>query len=243
MRRSDRLDEKQEANLENEPLIEPQAKKSRSDIRTPNIATMDNDTLVEAFKYLNYMQLAKNSLVSKRFWNLIRTHRHSLALLYVPWITMALTCQVSRILRTDLPAFIEIFSKSLSAKEYSEWVVRSQYSRQIPYEGGVARKKFYHLMAFADYNADGISNFRSAVPKRVMVKDRMTVLNAYAELNHQNWPLFQHFVRLITDPFIYICTLELTDQNDVLNWCRVIDLKSSDEYHVEELKRKCAKFT
>ncbi|KAI1694323.1 hypothetical protein Ddc_22197 [Ditylenchus destructor] len=49
---------------------------------------MDNGTMVNAFKFLNYMQLAKTSLVSKRFSNLIRTHRHTLALLYVYDINM-----------------------------------------------------------------------------------------------------------------------------------------------------------
>ncbi|KAI1695761.1 hypothetical protein DdX_19404 [Ditylenchus destructor] len=36
------------------------------------------------------------------------------------------------------------------------------------------------------------------------------------ELNNETWPLFQHFVRLITDPFIRIRYLELIPQADVL---------------------------
>ncbi|KAI1694195.1 BTB/POZ domain-containing protein [Ditylenchus destructor] len=44
---------------------------------------MDNDTMLEVFKHLNCCQLANSSLVSKRFWNLLRTNRHSLALLSV----------------------------------------------------------------------------------------------------------------------------------------------------------------
>ncbi|KAI1709855.1 hypothetical protein Ddc_13681 [Ditylenchus destructor] len=47
-------------------------------IRNTKIANMDNGTTVEAFKFLNYYQLAKKSLVSKRFRNLIQIHRHSL---------------------------------------------------------------------------------------------------------------------------------------------------------------------
>ncbi|KAI1713326.1 trypsin inhibitor like cysteine rich domain-containing protein [Ditylenchus destructor] len=80
MRRSARLGEKQ-MNSKNEAETEPKAMKSQSDDRISNIATMDNGTMVESFKFLNYRQLAKNSLVSNRYWNLIRTHRHSLALL------------------------------------------------------------------------------------------------------------------------------------------------------------------
>ncbi|KAI1702058.1 hypothetical protein DdX_15744 [Ditylenchus destructor] len=37
-----------------------------------------------------------------------------------------------------------------------------------------------------------------------------TVLSARVELNNYNWPVFQHFVRLLTDPFIYINYLRLT---------------------------------
>ncbi|KAI1694688.1 hypothetical protein DdX_19983 [Ditylenchus destructor] len=44
---------------------------------------MDNGTMVEAFKFLNYYQLATSSLVTKRFRDLIRTHRHKLALLHI----------------------------------------------------------------------------------------------------------------------------------------------------------------
>ncbi|KAI1699835.1 hypothetical protein Ddc_18391 [Ditylenchus destructor] len=42
-----------------------------------------------------------------------------------------------------------------------------------------------------------------------------SVFFARKELNHKNWPLFQHFVRLLTDPFVYIRFLKLTPQIDV----------------------------
>ncbi|KAI1693839.1 hypothetical protein Ddc_22513 [Ditylenchus destructor] len=87
MRRSARLAGKQ-TNSEKEAQKEPKAKKSRSDNRMPNIVALDNGTMVEAFKFLNYCQLATSSHVSKRFWNLIRTHRHKLALLDVNEISM-----------------------------------------------------------------------------------------------------------------------------------------------------------
>ncbi|KAI1699271.1 hypothetical protein Ddc_18638 [Ditylenchus destructor] len=185
---------------------------------------MDNGTMVDVFKHLNYMQLAKSSLVSKRFRDLIHTHRHSLARLYVAWITMIRMPRVEPILLTDLPAYINIFNKSLSAREYNEWVVRKQYSKQIPFERQPVlcscHRRFYHLTAYADHNAEGSSYFRSSDPSHAIFPDRMTVFNAHAELNNENWPLFQHFVRLITDPFIYVGRMELTHQNDVLNLCR-----------------------
>ncbi|KAI1697198.1 hypothetical protein DdX_18630 [Ditylenchus destructor] len=79
-----------------------------------NIATLEDGTMVETFKFLNYCQLAKNSLASKKFRDLIRTNRHRLALLYVDEIKMDDYVD-------DLPrAVIEIFGEELSAEEYNE---------------------------------------------------------------------------------------------------------------------------
>ncbi|KAI1695653.1 hypothetical protein Ddc_21107 [Ditylenchus destructor] len=168
---------------------------------------MDNDTMVEVFKSLNYCQLAKNSIVSKRFCDLIQTHRHKLALLYVDLIET---------FRKELPTegFIEVFDKELSPQEYNKWIIRNGYSKQVLLEGQVAGKrrtiyerKVYQLGAHADYNA---LNHRRA-------DNRTTVFLACVVLNNKNWPLFQHFVRLITDPFIYIRYIEWDAKPDVLN--------------------------
>ncbi|KAI1695248.1 hypothetical protein Ddc_21364 [Ditylenchus destructor] len=136
---------------------------------------MDNGTMIEAFKYLKYNQLAKTSLVSKLFRDLALTHRHSLALFCVDEITM------KRISHRG-PAKINVFDKDLSPEEYDEWVNRNQYSKEAPLE---------------DSNQH--------------------IFKASAELSHENWPLFQHFVRLITDPFVYIRSMDLIPQNEILN--------------------------
>ncbi|KAI1707879.1 hypothetical protein Ddc_14597 [Ditylenchus destructor] len=162
---------------------------------------MDNGTLVESFKFLNYFQLAKNSLASKRFRDVIRMHRHKLALLYVHRIDMS---------RWGLNKhIIQIFDKALSPKEYKEWTVRNQYSKQIPEGCQVAGmestkddRKFYRLTSCYKVSPN--------------LKERH-VFYAYAELNHENWPLFEHFIRLLTDPFIYIQSMELTARNDILH--------------------------
>ncbi|KAI1695792.1 hypothetical protein Ddc_20967 [Ditylenchus destructor] len=94
MRRSAQLAEKY-AKAENEAQMEPKTKKKRSNDKVTTMATMDNGTMVETFKFLNYCQLAKESLVSKRFRNLIQAHRHSLARLSVE-------CNMVRILFASL---------------------------------------------------------------------------------------------------------------------------------------------
>ncbi|KAI1700169.1 hypothetical protein Ddc_18201 [Ditylenchus destructor] len=194
-------------NLENEPVWELKAKRNRSNDKISNIATLDNGTMVEALKYLGYCQLATNSLVSKRFRDVIQTHRQKLACLHVSFISMD-TIQ-------NAPAAIKIFDKMLSPEAYNEWIIRNNFTKQIPLQGQIAQKrqvtqnvpKGYDLSAHAYYND---SNHRDR-------RDTTTVLFAQAELNDDNWPVFEHFVRLVTDPFIYIEGVRLTFQNDVLN--------------------------
>ncbi|KAI1708201.1 hypothetical protein Ddc_14464 [Ditylenchus destructor] len=207
MQRSTKFVENQ-TELEFEDQEEPKAKKNRSDDRTTIIATLDNGTLVEALKYLNYCQLAKNSLVSKKFWNLIRTNRHRLALLYVDSIRMVRVDHSSR-------ACVQVFDKQFSSEEYNEWVIRNNYSKQIPLQGQVAgiqsiqdERKVYELCVDDLYYKD---------PSHRQCDDIKNVFFTCKELNHENWPLFEHFVRLITDPFIYICSLEMAYQTDVLS--------------------------
>ncbi|KAI1699187.1 hypothetical protein DdX_17483 [Ditylenchus destructor] len=170
-----------------------------------NIAAMDNGamvgTMVDTFKYLNYCQLAKNSLVSKRFRDLIRTHRNVLARLYVE--NMGIKCFfIDR-------SFIKMFDEELSPEAYDEWVILNQYSKEIPLEDRnasmqIAENEFniYTLWANANYKDLNRTN---------------RVLRASAELNHEYWPLFQYFAHLITDPFVYIRFVELIPQMDVLN--------------------------
>ncbi|KAI1692320.1 hypothetical protein DdX_21322 [Ditylenchus destructor] len=164
--------------------------------------------MVEALKYLSYMQLAKSSLVAKRFSNLIRTHRHSLALLDVERIYMDLNLDRGHSLIPN--AAIKIFNNELSPEAYTEWVVHNNYSKQIIHGGRVAKMQsrqyghhFYEMRA--DYRDSNQS------PNGT----KTTVFSARKQLNHKYWPLFQHFVRLLSDPFVYIRYLKLIPQIDV----------------------------
>ncbi|KAI1699740.1 hypothetical protein Ddc_18427 [Ditylenchus destructor] len=118
MRRSTRL-------AQNQPKREPQIKKSRLDDRISNISTIDNGTMVESLKYLNYMQLAQASFVSKRFSNLICTHRRSLALLYVNSISMTGPNRYAT-------PIIKICGKVMSLGKWDQWSSDYNYSKQIP---------------------------------------------------------------------------------------------------------------
>ncbi|KAI1700750.1 hypothetical protein Ddc_17948 [Ditylenchus destructor] len=182
--------------------MEPSAQKNRSENRGMNIATFDDDTTVEVFKYLNYCGLAKNSLVSKRFGNLICTHRHKLALLYVYSISIH-KCTVN--IRD--PTGIKVFSEVLSHEAYNAWVIRNGYSKQIPLEiqfaGMQSTRYVYRLDADVDYY------YKNCNPR--------TVLSANIKLSHENWPVFQHFFRLLTDPFVHIRHMTLPAHNDALN--------------------------
>ncbi|KAI1703501.1 hypothetical protein Ddc_16522 [Ditylenchus destructor] len=196
-----------QANFENEAQTKASAQKNRPDNRITSIATLNNETTVEVFKYLKYCGLAKTSLVSKRFCDLIRTHRHRLALLDVKSISMLVNTNLN-------PTVIEIFDKVLSPEEYNEWVIRNGYSKQIPLETQVAAMegtqyvpKVYQLRAHADYK-DSTPAFE---------RKRLSVIELQKLLSHENWPVFQHFFRLLTDPFVHIRHIGLTSQNDALN--------------------------
>ncbi|KAI1698260.1 hypothetical protein Ddc_19219 [Ditylenchus destructor] len=167
---------------------------------------MDNGTMVEAFKYLNYYQLAKNSLTSKRFRNLIRTHRNSLALLYVDYMGM-LSCEIA-------PVAIKIFDQKLSPEAYNEWVMRNSYSKQAPLEDQVATTQCTQNVSNG-YLLSALAHYKD--PYRHELVSKTSVFFAKVELNDENWPAFQHFIRLLTDPFIFIHTVDLHYQNAFLN--------------------------
>ncbi|KAI1702047.1 hypothetical protein DdX_15731 [Ditylenchus destructor] len=153
MHRFSRLSLEMPAKHSNEIQRKPRAKKKRSKKKRliSNIATLDNGTMVEMFKFLNYCQLAKNSLVSKKFRDLIRTHRHSLALLYVNSLIM--------INFSTSPSLI-IFGQQLSPEAYNKWARRNGYSKWIPIDDQVVGKKsaldhrkVYELWANACYKS------------------------------------------------------------------------------------------
>ncbi|KAI1703673.1 hypothetical protein Ddc_16460 [Ditylenchus destructor] len=109
------------------------------------------------------------------------------------------------------PTGIQIFDKTLSAEEYNKWVIRNGYSKQIPPETQIAGKqgtgygrKVYDLSAHVDYDYEDPKSWK-------------LVFDARKELNHENWPVFQHFFRLLTDPLIFIHSLGLPHQNDAIN--------------------------
>ncbi|KAI1697612.1 hypothetical protein Ddc_19604 [Ditylenchus destructor] len=220
-----------QAKPDNEAQMKSNAMQSRSGNRISMIAAMDNGTMVEAFKYLSYCQLATNSLVSKRFRNLIRTHRHNFALLYVDQITMKRFINV--------PTYIRMFGKGISPNAYNEWVIRNQYSKKIPLESQIAGKqstqherevykkraerKVYELSANAVYTDSTHSN------------DTKSVFSASVELNHESWPLFQHFGRLLSDPFIYIRSLESISQIEDLYLTVGANNSDHDRLQCEEL--------
>ncbi|KAI1694577.1 hypothetical protein DdX_20047 [Ditylenchus destructor] len=165
---------------------------------------MDNGTMVEAFKFLNYYQLATNSLVSKRYRNLIRTHRHKLALLDVDRIYMY------RYVANQDTVVIEIFEKEFSSEEYNEWIVSNGYSKVVPLEGRIAGKEC------KGNDRDMYEFWAEVYPDPNNRHDiATTVLYARTELKDETWPLFQHFIRLLMDPFIYIRYLRLNPQKEV----------------------------
>ncbi|KAI1694979.1 hypothetical protein DdX_19818 [Ditylenchus destructor] len=109
------------------------------------------------------------------------------------------------------PAVIRMFNEELSPEDYNKFIARNGYSKQIPLEGQIAGKEVAkNDRGIYEFVADAYQN-----PNCRYIA--ATVLHAHVELNDNNWPLFQHFIRLLMDPFIYIGYLELNPQMELLN--------------------------
>ncbi|KAI1694546.1 hypothetical protein DdX_20062 [Ditylenchus destructor] len=102
------------------------------------------------------------------------------------------------------PASIRIFNEKPSSEKYIEWIVRNGYSKQIPLEDKIVGKE----------NDRDIYEFRADISHNPNHCHDITtdVFYAYVELKDDYWPVFQHFFRLLMDPFIYIRYLSLNPQ-------------------------------
>ncbi|KAI1696053.1 hypothetical protein DdX_19251 [Ditylenchus destructor] len=109
-------------------------------------------------------------------------------------------------------AVIEIFNEKLSLEEYNELIVRNGYSKQVPLEGQIVGKESIEdgrdIYVFSA-NVYQNPNHCHDIPT--------TVIYADVELKDETYPLFQHFIHLLMDPFIYIRALSLYLQKDVLS--------------------------
>ncbi|KAI1702171.1 hypothetical protein Ddc_17242 [Ditylenchus destructor] len=137
------------------------------------------------------------------------------------------------------PATIKIFSNDFSAEEYNDWIIRNNYSKQIPVE---VQKQIpleeeritayfdetYHYLKVYELTADDYKD-----PSQ----DTTSAFSAHKKVNNETWPLFQHFVRLLTDPFIHIRRVELVPQNDVFNLlASTIDRSNRGRLQCENLR-------
>ncbi|KAI1702394.1 MIZ/SP-RING zinc finger domain-containing protein [Ditylenchus destructor] len=182
-----------------------------------NINSLDIYTMLKVFKYLDYCELAKSSRVSKKFYNIIRAHRKSLARLTVESVimTMKTSCRST--------FFLQTFNKLLSPSAYKEWILRNQYLDQVQFYAQFAGEQIIEYDDKMDQRYlkeyKGIHFFTAEVNyKYPNFGDNTKVFHARIPLQHihKNVALLQHFVRLLTDPNIYINYLQLDPQNDVL---------------------------
>ncbi|KAI1690802.1 hypothetical protein DdX_22292 [Ditylenchus destructor] len=103
-----------------------------------------------------------------------------------------------------------MFNEVLSSEKYNELIVRNGYSKQIPHEVQISGKES------SENDRDNYVFIADACPNPNNCQDiAKTVFYARAELKDETWPLFQHFFRLLMDPFIYIRYLSLTPKKDV----------------------------
>ncbi|KAI1710375.1 RNA recognition motif domain-containing protein [Ditylenchus destructor] len=177
------------------------------------LSAMDNEVLLDTFKFLRYSQLAKSCHVSKNFRDFIRIHRHSLARLRVRRMHMGYNgnaLQIPSSGRDD----VEVFDTPLNRDDYDSWVLRNGYSKRDPfldqYTGNP--KDRYHIrycLVAWTYPPSFQEEDEPNIYGMVVFSQRIFVFRATPELNQENFPLFQHFFNLLSDPFILVEELEL----------------------------------
>ncbi|KAI1695243.1 hypothetical protein DdX_19689 [Ditylenchus destructor] len=112
-----------------------------------------------------------------------------------------------------------MFDKEVTTEEYNEWIARNGYSKKVPVEGQIAGN---------ESTENGHPNTRHDIAT--------TVFTAYVELKDETWPLFQHLIRLLTDPLIYIRSLSLFPQMEVLNLLTKATNPDRDRLQCKKLK-------
>ncbi|KAI1706468.1 hypothetical protein Ddc_15281 [Ditylenchus destructor] len=109
--------------------------------------------------------------------------------------------------------YIKVFNEKLSLKKYNKWVIRNQYSKQIPVKSQVAvgmestqnESQVYQLKAQANYKDPSL------------IHSYMKALYADVKLNDEYWPLFQHYVHLLADTFIYVRHMKFVLESEALS--------------------------
>ncbi|KAI1715852.1 hypothetical protein Ddc_10769 [Ditylenchus destructor] len=156
--------------------------------------------------------------------------------------------------------FLQTFNKVLSLSAYNEWVLRNQYLDQVQFYAQFAGEQIieyddkmdqrylkeyegiYFLSAEVNYKYS--FNFRSKLWRQMyciprLYGDKCIVFHARVPLEHihKNLTLLRHFVRLLTDPNIYINHSQLDPQNDVLTWlAKAIGNQDRNRLQCKELK-------
>ncbi|KAI1694687.1 hypothetical protein DdX_19982 [Ditylenchus destructor] len=124
-----------------------------------------------------------------------------------------------------------MFDKEVTTEEYNEWIARNGYSKKVPVEGQIAGNEstengrvIYTLWANIYQNPNNRQDIAT------------TVFEAYVELKDETWPLFQHLIRLLMDPLIYIRSLSLFPQMEVLNLLTEAMNPDRDRLQCKQLK-------
>ncbi|KAI1693499.1 hypothetical protein DdX_20627 [Ditylenchus destructor] len=108
------------------------------------------------------------------------------------------------------PAVMEMFNEELSPEEYNKFIARNGYSKLMPLDGHITGNE--STENDRDIYEFGANIFQDQNKYPDIAK---TVFYADVELKDETWPLFQHFFRLLMDPFIYIRSLILYSPKDV----------------------------
>ncbi|KAI1706611.1 hypothetical protein Ddc_15192 [Ditylenchus destructor] len=165
---------------------------------------VDDHTLEQTFKFLGYFQLAKSSLVSRRFSRVIQSNRSRLAKLRVKKLLMDRRIRIHQ-------NFITVCDVEFNPNEYREWAYPYGYTKGYRFDSPVVAV----TAAYDSRSPERREQHHSFIRLQALAyEDSNTLVTVFSavtstKLSYDNWPLYQHFIRLLNDPFAYFERLTL----------------------------------
>ncbi|KAI1715338.1 hypothetical protein Ddc_10994 [Ditylenchus destructor] len=207
------------------------ASKNRSKPERPRVffSLMRNaDVMIDSLRFLNYCDLAKTSLISKKLSEFIQTHRSSLTLLRVKEMIMEYhEKQVPDGYSRTSYSTTMLFGVKKFDLDHDDWIESNGYSatfefkpKEVDLENLFQKQppkptNCISLHASARYHESGSCIKEDSAPLTVVfstfVKPKFNRLDC-----RRHWPMLQHFVRLLSDPFVYFESIHLVSLKNEL---------------------------
>ncbi|KAI1692016.1 hypothetical protein DdX_21492 [Ditylenchus destructor] len=193
---------------------------SQPEIPRVYFSLMSNaDVMIDSLRFLNYCDLAKASLISKKLSEFIQTHRSSLPFLRVKEMLMEYHEEQlpDRYSRKSFST-ITLFGVKNFDLDHKDWIKSNGYSATFEFEHKQSPPEPSNrisLHAAARFHESGSCIKEDSAPLTV-VFSTFVKPNFHRIDCRRHWPMLQHFVRLLSDPFVYFERIQLVSLRNEL---------------------------